>query len=93
MRIVTLELTLRANWVHSLKEKRMIIKSLLAKLKNEFNVSVAEIDQQDTHQLLCIGIAAIAHNNAQADSIIENILQFLECNTQAELTDIIREIL
>lgn len=44
MRIVTLELTLRANWVHSLKEKRMIIKSLLAKLKNEFNVSVAEID-------------------------------------------------
>ncbi len=89
MKIVTLELTLRANWVHSLKEKRMIVKSLLAK----FSVSVAEIGQQDTHQLLCIGIVAIAHNNAQADSIVENILQFIECNTQAELIDIIKEML
>lgn len=93
MRIVTLELTLRANWVHSLKEKRMILKSLLAKLRNEFNISVAEIGLQDTHQLLNIGIAAIAHNNAQADSIIENILQFIECNTEAELIDIVKEIL
>lgn len=93
MRIVTLELKLRANWVHSLKEKRMILKSILAKLRNEFNVSVAEIGQQDTHQLLNIGIASIAHNNAQADSIVENILHFIEYNTEAELIDIIKEIL
>ena len=36
---------LRAPWVHSLKEKRMIVKSLVAKLRNRFNVSAAEIDE------------------------------------------------
>lgn len=91
MKVVILELTLRANWVHSLKEKRMILKSLLSKLKNEFNVSVAEIGHQDTHQLLNIGIATIVHNNAQADSIVENILHFTEMNTQAEIIDIQKE--
>jgi uncharacterized protein len=93
MKIVILELTLRANWVHSLKEKRMILKSLLSRIKNQFNVSVAEIGHQDSHQLIHIGIVSIAHNNAQADSIIENILHFVETNTEADIFDIQKEII
>ncbi len=50
---------LRASWVHSLKEKRMIVKSLVAKLQNKYHVSAAEIDEQDKHQIIVIGIAAI----------------------------------
>lgn len=93
MQILVLTLTLRANWVHSLKEKRMILKSLLSKLNHKFNVSTAEINHQDTHQHLSIGIVSIAHNTAQADSIAEHILQFIETSTQAELIDIQKEIL
>ena len=43
MRIATIIFRLRAPWVHSLKEKRMIIKSLVAKLLNRYNVSASEI--------------------------------------------------
>ena len=60
MTVAVLTLRLRAPWVQSLKEKRMELRSLLAKLRNKFNVSVAETDEQDTHQLLVISAAAVA---------------------------------
>lgn len=64
---------LYAPWVHSLKEKRMIVKSLIAKLQNRFHVSVAEIDEQDTHQIIVIGVAAIVPHNAMAESLMDEI--------------------
>ena len=84
---------LRAPWVHSLKEKRMIVKSLIARLQNKFHVSAAEIDEQDTHQIIVIGIAAVVPHNAYADSLMEEILQFVEENTDAEIVDEEREVL
>lgn len=83
---------LRAPWVHSLKEKRMIVKSLLTKLQNRYHVSAAEIDEQDTHQLIVIGIAAIVPHNAMADSLMDDISNFVEENTDAEILDEEREI-
>ena len=93
MRIATIIFRLRAPWVHSLKEKRMIVKSLVAKLRNRFNVSASEIDEQDTHQIIVIGVAAIVPHNAFADSMMEDISQFVEENTEAEIIDEEREIL
>ena len=93
MRIATIVFRLRAPWVHSLKEKRMIVKSLVAKLRNRFNVSASEIDEQDTHQIIVIGVAAIVPHNAFADSLMEDISQFVEENTEAEIIDEEREIL
>ena len=93
MRIATIIFRLRAPWVHSLKEKRMIVKSLIAKLRNRYNVSAAEIDEQDTHQIIVIGVAAIVPHNAFADSLMEDISQFVEENTEAEIIDEEREIL
>ena len=52
MNIAAMTFRLRAPWVHSLKEKRMIVKSLAAQLQNRFHVSAAEIDEQDTHQII-----------------------------------------
>lgn len=84
---------LRAPWVRSLKEKRMIVKSLIARLQNRFHVSAAEIDEQDTHQIIVIGIAAVVPHNAYADSFMEEISQFVEENTDAEIVDEEREVL
>ena len=67
---------LRASWVHSLKEKRMIVKSLIAKLQNRYHVSAAEIDEQDVHQMIVIGVAAIVPHNAMADSLMDDISLF-----------------
>ena len=93
MRIATIIFRLRAPWVHSLKEKRMIVKSLDAKLRNRYNVSASEIDEQDIHQIIVIGVAAIVPHNAFADSLMEDISQFVEENTEAEIIDEEREIL
>lgn len=83
---------LYAPWVHSLKEKRSIVKSLIAKLQNRYHVSAAEIDEQDTHQIIVIGLAAIVPHNAMADSLMEDISLFVEENTDAEIIDEEREI-
>ena len=93
MRIATIVFRLRAPWVRSLKEKRMIVKSLVAKLRNRYNVSAAEIDEQDTHQIIVIGVAAIVPHNAFADSLMEDISLFVEENTEAEIIGEEREIL
>ena len=77
MRIAAMIFRLHAPWVHSLKEKRMIIKSLVAKLQNRFHVSAAEVSEQDTHQVIVIGIAAIVPHNAFADSLMDEISQLL----------------
>jgi hypothetical protein len=90
LRIAVIEIKLYAPWVHSLKEKRMEVKSLIAKIRNKFNVSVAEANEQDTHQTIVIGIAAIAANSAQGDSIIDNIISFVESNTDAQVAAIER---
>ena len=67
MKIAVLKLKLYAPWVHSLKEKRMIVKSLLAKLRNKFQVSAAEVEDQDIHQSIVIGVAAIVPHSARAE--------------------------
>ena len=67
MRIAVMSFRLHAPWVHSLKEKRMIVKSIIARLQNRFHVSAAEIEEQDTYQIIVIGVAAIIPSNAIAD--------------------------
>lgn len=93
MFIAALEIRLYAPWVHSLKEKRMIVKSLTGKISNKFNISIAEVDDQDVHQSIVLGMACVAGNAALADSIMDNVLTFIESNTEAELVDIKREIM
>lgn len=92
MKISVMTFRLRGSWIHSLKEKRMVVKSLIAKLQNKFHVSAAEIDEQDTHQIIVIGVAAIVPHNAFADSLMEEISLFVEENAEAELIDEQREI-
>lgn len=85
MKILVMKISLRASWVHSLKEKRMVIKSLMKILTNTFNISVSEVENQDIHQSLVIGIAGICGSSSQVDSTMENIITFIENNTEAEI--------
>ena len=88
MRVLNLKITLRASWVHSLKEKRMVVKSIVQRLKNKFNVSVGEVDEQDIHQIIVIGISAVCGDQKQVDSTLENLIDFVEENTDAEIINI-----
>ncbi len=92
MMIAAMTFRLHAPWVHSLKEKRMIVKSLIAQLQNRFHVSAAEMEEQDTHQIIVIGAAAIVPHHAMADSLMDEISAFVENSTEAEILDEHREI-
>ena len=92
MIIAAVTFRLHAPWVHSLKEKRMVAKSLITRLQNRFHLSAAEIDEQDTHQIIVIGAAAIVPHYAMADSLMDEISAFVEANTEAEIVEEIREI-
>ncbi|EJE7233491.1 DUF503 domain-containing protein [Clostridium botulinum] len=93
MIIGTAKIHLYANWVHSLKEKRMIVKSIVSKTKNKFNVSIAEVEMQDIHQSIVIGISCVSNSTKQADSIIQNVVNYIEGNTEAIVSNIETEII
>lgn len=93
MIIGTAVVTLHIPWAQSLKDKRMEVKSLCAKARNKFNISIAEVDCQDIHQRIVLGFACAVNETAVADSIIDHVLRFLQANTEGEIIDVRRELL
>lgn len=79
-------------WAHSLKEKRMAVKSISARVRNKFNVSIAEVEEQDVHQIIVFGISYVTTRNAHADSIANNVINFIESSTDGEVFNIEREV-
>lgn len=92
MMIAAMTFRLHAPWVHSLKEKRMIVKRMVSRLQSHFHVSAAEIEEQDTHQIIVIGVAAIVPHHAMADSLMDKISSFVVENCPAEIMEEFREI-
>ncbi len=86
------KITIHAPWVHSLKEKRMVVKSLCAKTRNKFNVSIAEVEEQDIHQIAVLGISTVSTDMRQTESILDEVVRFIEGSTEGEITNIEREI-
>ena len=93
MKIRVMRVDLKANYVHSLKEKRMIVKSLTGRLQNKFNISIREVENQDLHQLISIGIVKLDLNNKESDQAKDKIIDFIEENCEAEIIDIESEII
>lgn len=92
MIIGVMTIKLYVPWAHSLKDKRMTVKSIISQVQNRFNVSIAEIDAQDIHQTIVLGIACVANTMKLSDSMLEAVITFIESHTQAEIVDIQREI-
>ena len=93
MIIGTCKVYLEAEWVFSLKDKRMIVKSIIEKTRHKFNVSVAEVENQDMHKSIVIGFACVTNEVSHANSIIDTVINFIEKNTDAVITDTVIEIL
>jgi len=72
------KITKHAPWVHSLKEKRMVVKSLCAKTRNKFNVSIAEVEEQDIHQIAVLGISTVSTDMRQTESILDEVVRLLK---------------
>jgi hypothetical protein len=64
--------------VRSLKEKRSIVKSVLTRLRNEFNVSTAEVDAQEIYQRAVIGVACVSASGDYAQGQLEAVIRWIE---------------
>lgn len=78
----------------SLKGKRQIIKSLIDRVKARFNVSIAEVDDQDLWQLATIGIVCVSNHRPRVNEVLSNVVNYIsQLNFEAELLDYEVEIL
>jgi uncharacterized protein len=93
MTIGAVKIKIHTPWVHSLKEKRMVVKSLCAKVRNKFNVSIAEVEEQDIHQITVLGFTCVVSDSSGADSVMDHVINFIESNTEGEIVNIERDIL
>jgi uncharacterized protein YlxP (DUF503 family) len=72
-------------FAQSLKDKRMVVRSLRDKLRNRFEISANEVALHDLHQRARLAISFIALDHASADAMLEKVLAFVETNTDATL--------
>lgn len=93
MVIGVLKIVLSIDEVFSLKEKRHIIKSIIERLKSRYNASVAEVDLNDTWKNAVLGIACVSNETKHADSMMANIVNFVENDGRAFLTDYSTEVI
>jgi len=80
MHVSVCEIELRLPENHSLKGKRQVIKSMIARLQNKFKVSVAEVDSQDLWQLGTLGVACVSNHRRHADETLANVVKFIVQN-------------
>lgn len=79
--------------VNSLKEKRHIIKSIIGRIQSRFNVSIAEVGNNDIWRRGTIGFACVTTSNKHANQIINNIIKFIENDNRVEIISFDIEIL
>ena len=77
----------------SLKEKRMVVKSLREVLRGRFHVSAAEVALQDLHQRARLAVCFVSSDAGSADATVEAVSRFVESNSEAMLTGWTRETL
>jgi len=77
----------------SLKAKRGVVQAIKQRVRNKFNVSVAEVGGQDTWQVAVLGLAAVSEEAQEARVRLEKVIDFIEDLHLAEVTDQEVEIL
>lgn len=87
MTVGILRITFLLHGNQSLKDKRRVVKSLVEKSRHRFNVSVAEVADQDAHQRATIGVAVIGNDGRVLNSLLDHIVEFMDSQGLAELMD------
>ena len=78
--------------VHSLKEKRSVLKSAIEKTRHKFKLSIAEVGEQDVWQSSALGIALVGNDKGLLEREMEKVLHFLENNAELEIVSVNHEI-
>jgi uncharacterized protein len=85
--------TLRLPENHSLKGKRQVVKSLVSRLHNRFNVSAAEVGDLEAWQIATIAVACASNDERHADEVMANVIAFIRHERlDAEVLDVETEV-
>jgi uncharacterized protein YlxP (DUF503 family) len=87
--VMTANLSLHG--ITSLKEKRSIVKSLIGRLKSRFNISIAEVDHQDSKSIAVLGIAIVSNEARFIEKQFDSILDFMRNDGRFYLGQVERE--
>ena len=94
MNIGALRVRLRIPENHSLKGKRMVVRSVTSQVKNRFNVSIAEIEDQDMWQVATLGITCVSNDSRHVNETLSHVMNFIETvRGDAEVLDYEIELL
>lgn len=88
MIITGFEATFLIHTAASLKEKRMVVKSVIERCRHKFNVSVIESGDNDKWQISRVGFAVAALSASTADNLLERIIEYLYADDRIEITNI-----
>jgi uncharacterized protein len=81
--VCQLQLILPEN--HSLKGKRSVVRSICARVRQTFNVAIAEVGEQDVWQVAELGFAVVSTDGRHADRMVAEIVDFIERRVEAQL--------
>ena len=94
MNVGTCKINLRLPENLSLKGKRQVLKSIVSRIRNKFNVSVAEVDNHDQWQLATIGISCVSNDNRYTNEVLSKVVDFvINSRFEVEILDYEIEIL
>ncbi|MBV9227869.1 MAG: DUF503 domain-containing protein [Chloroflexi bacterium] len=87
------EIILHLPECHSLKEKRQVVKSLMARVRNQFEVAIAEVGENDRWQIARIGVSYVSNSSQHAGEVLQHVQRYIEetrpdlliTNTETEL--------
>lgn len=86
--------SVRIGGSQSLKDKRRVIRSVKARVRNEFNVSIAEVDSQASWQIAVLGVSCVSSDKGYAHGLLEQVVQFIDSGRfDLELLDYETELL
>lgn len=77
----------------SLKEKRRVIKGLIDKARNKFNIAIAEVDNNDLWKNATIGIVTISNERAYIDKLLSKIINFIQRFDRMEIINYSIEVI
>ncbi len=94
MNVGVAQVSLRLPENLSLKGKRQVLKSIISRVRNKFDVAIAEVDDNDDWQLMTIGISAVSNDRRFTNSVLSNVVEFIEkARFEAEMLDYEIEII
>lgn len=85
--------TLGIEQAFSLKDKRKILNSLKAKLRNKFNIAVSEVGLQDVWNRSELAVVSVSGDRKRLDSLLSGVMNFMESFHDVEVIGIEEEIL